>query len=164
MSITQEKPALSVTLTDQGEAITIGLDTCPVNPELVEMIADVLTGFEAVISDPLVHIPGNLLDELQGIEIDRGPTNGALMARHCATQIREYIDRQDRSCKTATSTDKPMHRFLYCAALSWDVQSARLESALKAYRAMRQETDFVQTCTRVLRMLDSMASLDRSHF
>ena len=54
----------------------------------------------------------------------------------------------------------PVKAFAFFATMEWEIQQARLMSALAAYREMRQETDAAQTCQRVLRMLNATTPVD----
>lgn len=148
---------LSVAVTDNGVSHTITLDMHPVPQSLSQLVADHLNGFEAIVRDPVIPP----LDKATVPDYPDGRTSataGALLAKHCATQIRDYILHADAQISNSLDSSRSEKAHAFAVWLEWTMQSARLESALRAYRTMRLTSDAVQTCERVLRMMDFIAS------
>ena len=158
-SNTPHQHKASVEIADGSSSRTIQLDFYPPNLGQAELLTYILNRFEAIHRDPAVPtFKPNWADapEPDGLH---SPTSGALVARHCAQALLEYVNLLDRLGALAAAKGTLSDGLPFRAALEWDLQQARLQSALNAYRALRQETDAMETCVRVLRMMDAITQI-----
>jgi len=154
---TTQTPASSMTveINNGGVVDVIKLDNWPVNPEFADEITALLMEFEAIVRDRPAKASESPVAGLEHPDGPCGPTGGALIALHCADQLRDYVNQNDIIVSTAQKSSNPALTFVFCTMLEEKIQTARIASALAAYRVLRQKSDGAQACERVLRMLDS---------